>query len=401
MKSGAIRFTHKFGGAVLVGFLAACNGQIDSHDGETNTTPQPDPDPQPFDVASLSAEHTLVYLTKLSAPLVGRVLTEEERTRIATDGGLAIEPILEDWGNEPGLVKAARALMEEKLAVSGGSGEIDYALPGNLVEHIVKNDIAWREVLTSETCFDATDAPIACDTGAPFTAGVLTTRGFLKSRAGHFNLGRAGGLMRAFACQVYPQEETLQPKVELTHLKSMFAITDLNQVTEEAEGVAVNLGCACNDCHGQFAAHTQLFVKFTRDGVYTPEATGEQDPMGELGNGLNGTLTSHFETPDVASSEKSQIFGKDVNNLAEAAQVVADHPIFLQCAAQNIIEYTLRVEIAGALGKSVSADVLADIAKDAGNSATFADLVRATFTDPDIVLTVLDGLIGSEEGANP
>lgn len=378
-----------------------CKGTIDSSETTEESTPDPDPKPEQFDLGSLSPEHTIAYLSKLAPPLLGRVLSAEEQATILDQGGLAIVPILEDWANEPGLVHAARALMEEKLAVSGGSGEIDFSLPGNLVEHIVRNDLAWREVLTSETCYDTEDQPTACDTGAPYAAGVLTTRGFLKSRAGHFNLSRAGGLMRAFACQVYPQEEVLQPRVELTHLKSMFAITDLNEVTEEAEGVAVNLGCACFDCHGQFAAHSQLFVKFTRDGVYTPDATGEQDPTGELGNGLNGTATSHFETPEVASSESSQIFGKEVQNLAEAAKVVVEHPIFLQCAAQNLLEYTLRVEIAGPLGKSVSADVLAGIAKEAGDAAAFADIVRATFSDPHIVLTVLDGLIGEEEGANP
>jgi hypothetical protein len=378
--------------------LAACgNGDIGS---PPKAEPPPEqPSPEDFDISELSAEETLAYLEKIAPPLVGRVLDEAERMQIDDEGGAAIVPILEAWGSEPGLVLSARSLMEEKLSVSGETIEIDYSLPGNLVAFVVANNRPWGEILTSQSCYDLEGNVIACDSGAPYAAGVLTTRGYLASRASRFNLTRSSTLMRSFACQVYPQEETLQPKIAPERLIHMFGITDLAQATEEEKGAAVNAG-ACHDCHGQFAAHSQLFVKFDQTGVYQADADGIQDPEGELGRSLNGLMTSHFEDPAEAASEESQMFGKPVANLAEAAAVLSEHSVFVQCAAQNALEYTLRIDTAGPLGKTVDAELLGRIAESAGAPAhkpTYAEIVKATFSDPGVVLTVVQGLTGDEQ----
>lgn len=353
---------------------------------------EPEPEPEAFDIATLGAEETRAYLAKIAPPLIGRVLSADENAKIDAEGGAAIDPIIRAWQTEAALPLAARALVEEKLSVSGQGAEVDYSLPGNLVEHVVTNDLPWSEILTATSCYDGQGAPIACDSGAPFTSGVLTTRGFLKSRASRFNLTRSSTLMRAFACQVYPQDETLQPKVDIALLKPMFAITDLNEANAEDVAAAVNTGCACNDCHGQFAAHAQLFVKFDQEGLYQPEADGLQDPEGELGRSTNGLMASHFAVPEVAASEASQMFGTSVSNLAEAGRVLSEHPVFLQCAAQNVLEYTLRIDTAGPLGKAVSSDMLERIAAHAEEDhvdPTFPDIVHAVFTDPDVVRTTL------------
>lgn len=374
----------------LVALLGCDSGNI-GKGGETETETTPEENEE-FDVNALSAEDTQAYLSKIAPVIVGRVLTTDERAQITASGGAAIDPIVRAWGTEPGIALAARNLMEEKLSVSGQGAEVDYSLPGNLVEHVVTSDLPWSEVLKATSCYDAMGAPMECDSGAPFTSGVVTTRGFLKSRASRFNLTRSSTLMRAFACQVYPQEETLQPKVATYLLKSMFAITDLNQASQEEIASAVNTGCACHDCHGQFAAHAQLFVKFDEEGLYQADATGLQDPEGELGRSTNGLMASHFEAPEDASKESSQMFGQDVENLAEAAHAIAEHPIFLQCAAQNILEYTLRIDTAGPLGKAVDVGMLEEIAMRAEEDhidPTFQDLVHAVFTNPDVVRTTL------------
>ena len=389
--------TSLFGLSVLA--LAACgSGDI----GSVPKVEQPDEPPThaDFDIADLSAEETTAYLEKIAPPLVGRVLEEAERAQIDDEGGAAIVPILEAWGSEPGLVLSARSLMEEKLSVSGASVEIDYSLPGNLVAYVVANDKPWAEILTSQACYDGEGGVIECDSGAPFSAGVLTTRGYLASRASRFNLTRSSTLMRAFACQIYPQEEDLQPKIAPERLMHLFAITDLNEATAEEIGAAVNTGCACHDCHGQFAAHSQLFVKFDETGVYQPAADGIQDPEGELGRSLNGLMASHFEDPTEAASEESQIFGTPVTNLAEAASALSEHPVFVQCAAQNVLEYTLRIDTAGPLGKTVDAELLGRIAESTeapGHKPTYAEIVKATFSDPGVVLTVVQGLTGDEQ----
>lgn len=290
--------------------------------------------------------------------------------------------------------------MEEKLSVSGQGTEIDYSLPGNLVAYVVKNDEPWSQVLTATSCYDGAGLAIPCDTGAPFTAGVLTTRGYMASRASRFNLTRSSTLMRAFACQVYPQDEAIQPRVAAERLRHLFSITDLSQASPEELASAANPNHPCYDCHGQFAPHAQLFVKFDEDGIYRPEATGEQDPDGELGRSFGGLMTSHFKEPLEAASEKSQLFGTEVNNIAEAAQVLSGDPLFLQCTAQNLLEYTLRIDTAGPLGKTVDEEMLARIAETASSAhsdPTFADIAFATFTDPDVVRTVATALAGDSD----
>jgi hypothetical protein len=111
-------------------------------------------------------------------------------------------------------------------------------------------------------------------------------------------------------------------------------------------------------------------------------------------------MASHFEVPEVAASEASQMFGTPVANLAEAGRVLAEHPIFLQCAAQNVLEYTLRIDTAGPLGKAVSSDMLERIAARAEEDhvdPTFSDIVHAVFTDPDVVRTTLMTSTGESE----
>ena len=87
-------------------------------------------------------------------------------------------------------------------------------------------------------------------------------------------------------------------------------------------------------------------------------------------------------------------------NLAEAAATLSEHPVFVQCAAQNILEYTLRIDTAGPLGKTVDADLLeriADSTEAPGHKPTYAEIVEATFSDPGVVFTVVQGLTGDEQ----
>lgn len=379
--------------------LGACKGDVTPSDGDTETDGDPNTPGGPgekFDIESLDVAQTEAYLAKIAAPLVGRVLSAEERARIKTDAGKAIVPIIEGWAKDPGLVHAARMLVEEKIAVSGESDGIDYTLPGNLVEHVVKHDRPWAEILTSDTCYDAADAPIECDTGAPFTAGLLTTRGYMRSRYGHFNLSRAGVMMRAFACQVQPIPPTLEPGAAPEVLKSMFAIQNLATADPEVTKVAVNLGCACFSCHSIFAVHSQPFIKFDDEGLYFADATGEQDPVGELGNSLDGTAASHFKDPVAMASEASTMLGQPVQNLAEAAKVLTEHPVFVECAAQNVIEHVLRIE-QGPLGKNIASELLEEVAEKATTVSpdpTFQAVVVAAFTHPSVVKGTLESITG-------
>ncbi|MBK8203416.1 MAG: hypothetical protein IPK68_14170 [Bdellovibrionales bacterium] len=103
-------------------------------------------------------------------------------------------------------------------------------------------------------------------------------------------------------------------------------------------------GTACYSCHSQFGAHAQFYVKFDSLGVYQASATGEQDttPGVEAGRSKNNLYTSHLNT-SAKSSEESQMFGHTVRNLAEAAKVMTESPLFLQCGIRNVLQYYLRL----------------------------------------------------------
>jgi hypothetical protein len=260
---------------------------------------------------------------------------------------------------------------------------------------VVANDRPWSELLTSETCYDAEDQAIECDSGAPYTAGVLTTRGYLMSRASRFNLTRSSTLMRGFLCVGYPQDVGLQPRIEKDRLIPMFqAETAEEQTVEEAKSGFGN-GAGCFTCHSQFSLHAQMFVKFDEQGLWQEAADGIQDPEGELGRSLNGLMASHLADPAEAREETSQFLGQEVANLAEAAKVLVEHPLFLGCAARNALEYGLMLD--------TSVDIDPDLLERIGEAAsasdsdpTFGSIFVATFIDPDIVRATVVSLTGEE-----
>jgi hypothetical protein len=340
-----------------------------------------------------SGAEARAYLELLAPLLVGRTLKAAESQALAEagdDGRPALAKVLGDWKKDPGLVDTARMLISKFLATSGSREGIDFNLPGNIAATVARNDLPWSTVLTSETCYDSRGAKATCDTGAPYTAGVLTTRAFMASRIGRFNLTRASALLGTFACREYPMEPELEPRVAKDALITMFqAETETEQQDSRAANSFGN-GFQCYGCHGQFSLHAQLFVKFDELGKYQARATGAQDPKGELGRSTGSLYASHFAKSEMAASEESQMFGEKVKNLGEAARVLARHDIFATCAARKLIEYTLGLDS----GAEVKPELLEGIAARARRDGdpTFATLVFETFSDEDVVRTVVDSL---------
>lgn len=380
--------------------LAGCTATVGfdhpdvSDDATTDDPPFIAPDDgDDLDVTTLSAEDTERYLATIVQPLVGRVLSPEERALIARDGGAALAPVVEGWRDDEGLVLAARLLIENKLQVNGTRGEIDFGLPGNLASYLARNDLPWSGLLTADTCYDANEQPIACDTGAPFAAGVVVTRAYLVSRASRFNLTRASTMMRSFACLKYPMEDLVQPRIDKERLIPIFRATTPEEQTDPRASGGFGNGFACYTCHGQFSLHAQTFVKFDLDGLWHADASGEQDPDGELGRSYSGLMASHLDDPSEASSERSQMFGEPVENLREAAGAIAASPLFVQCAARNVLEHTLGLDPSIAVDPAVLA-AIADRASAAQDDPSFEEIVVQTFVDPGVVRATLVGLSG-------
>lgn len=349
-----------------------------------------------------TADDARSYLATIAPMVVGRLLTKEEDNLIYHFGADAIVPIVEAWVVEPAFADTARAMLQVKLAASGSKDGIDFELPGNLAAHLARNDRPYAELLTAPYCVDAGGNAIPCDTGAPYQAGVLTTRAYLIANASRFNLRRARRMMFIFSCNVYPMDTKLQPPIAKESLIPMFrALTKEEQTVPEAANGFGN-GAACYSCHSQFSAHAQLFVRFSQDGLWHPEATGLQDPMNELGRSINGLYASHFVSPVSAPKEISQMFGQPVNTLVDAARVLSEGPGFYTCAARNVLEYSFGMSESEAV--SIDRDLLAELAADArerdlrlrpetaslpGGGPTFGDLFVVALTHPRVLQVVL------------
>ncbi|HEX2870818.1 MAG TPA: hypothetical protein VHP33_06165, partial [Polyangiaceae bacterium] len=311
-----------------------------------------------------TVQQTLDYMRYLGPSLIGRVLSDEEETQLAA-GVTAVKPIIEAWVKDDGFVEAVKSMLEIRLGSNGKRGNADFNLPGYIVRHVVKNNLPWSKVVTSDTCYDAADQAIPCDTGAPYTAGVLTTRGFLAGNEGRFNLGRARAMLLTFMCRDYPAEPELQPYVDKPRLKLMFRASNADeQMVAEVAGGFGN-GLACFSCHGQFSNHSQPFVKFDKAGTWIADADGSQSMTGQLGESDRGLMASHFATTTEAASEKAQWFAAEIDNLAGGAAVMAKNPRFHECAVQQLVDLGVGLDLGfptGVKGLAVTGDFLTDIA---------------------------------------
>ena len=286
------------------------------------------------------------HMRRISGMFVGRNLNQNEIKALKEKPSAeTVRKILTQWVEEPFFALSVRTFWEGKLATSGMRDGIDYNLPGNLVEYLVAKNRPYHHMITADYCISADGEKVACDTGAQYEAGVLTTRGFLSSHKGRFNLSRAGTLMRAFMCYEYPMPVKLEPPVKKSWLIRNFQLETKKEVKEH-NGETFGNGEACYTCHSQFAPHSQLFVRYDTKGFYkeASDLIGKQDPSKDLGTGFDGLAASHYTNRSHRQSEASFMLGQAVDNLADAAEVLKGDPRFLECGVRNALVHILRTK---------------------------------------------------------
>ncbi len=323
------------------------------------------------------------YLSQLSSMFVGRALLPAERETVKREGYPGLEKLLQSWVDGAFFIKSSRIQIQTQLGVSGNDGIIDYDLPANLLENLIRQDRPYSEILTADYCVNNSNQKVNCDSGAPFTAGILTTRAYLKQYRGRFNLSRASNMLRQFACESYPMSTKLEPRVSRNTLIPMFAedLVDGSQTFGN--------GSACYSCHSQFAAHTQFFVKFDAAGVYRPTANGQQDPNLEAGRSTNDLFSSHKNTPALAETETSQMFGQSAVNLREAAVILTNNTLFSECAVRNAIRYFIRMNSGN---ETINTGVVKEIAgalKQKYRDPSFKQIVFESLKHPLVIGSVL------------
>ena len=254
-------------------------------------------------------------------------------------------------------------------------------MPLYLAKKIAREARPFSELLTADYCANENGAETACDSGAPYAAGVLSMRAFLATNEGRFNLGRARGIAETFLCRDYPIDQAIQPSVPKEELIPLF---QENQ-PETQTGDGFGNGFGCYTCHSQFASHAQLFVKFDGDGNYRAEATGLQGEGLELGRSPGGTMASHFLDQDSAKSERSPYFlGHDVANLSEAAKVLAEHPAHHRCMTFQVLRFLIRLRDDVVLSDEALQHLYESLSTQ-NQEPTFSDYVIGLLSHPWVV----------------
>ncbi len=332
--------------------------------------------------SKLSAEQVESYMRRLAPMLVGRSLRVEEISQIKQRGGAALPVLIDAWTREEGFVRMAREWVSTRLKASGKRGDLNLELPGNLAAHLARNRLPHSELLTADYCIDDAGLKAACDSGAPYAAGVLTTRAFLSNNASRFNLKRARTVLRTFGCKDYPMPVSEQPPLARAVLIPLF---QQDKVEGNASGTFGN-GFACYTCHSQFGAHAQPFVKFNQDGKWISGATGRQVEGGEQGRSIDGLFTSHMIDPEASKAESSQIFGKPVQNLAGLAEAYASSPGFWSCSVGGLLGFAFGLPESTVF--AMPPDILDDAvraAKEKEPRPSLAVLAVEAFSHPAVV----------------
>ena len=317
------------------------------------------------------------YMSLLSSQIVGRPLNASEINLIERGAERSFSQIVRQWVSSPEFLDSAQRYVEVFTRTSGQSGGVSYDLPGYIGRDIARRSRPYKELITANSCVDRNGNQTACDTGSPFSAGLLTTRAFLRTTKGAYNISRAGKMTSRFLCSTYPLPQSEEPKLDRAALVPEFATT--------SGEITFGNGNNCYSCHAQFGKHTQVFIKFNLDGTYVPSATGLQVTGATDGFSNNNLLTSHLRDPVRAQSERSEILGQPVQNLREAALVMANSQRFLPCAVQNMMRHFLRLSDQNML--SIKTDLYQVIANEAirlRSEPSFSHLIEAIVTNANV-----------------
>jgi len=348
-------------------------------------------DSRSFINLNLTNDDLKSYMTRLSSLIVARPLRAAEAQLIDQSGKSALSSIIDDWSQENGFAIAAKVFIEQTLQTGGSTKNgIDFDLPGNIFKYIVKNNRSFSEVITADYCVNENMEQITCDTGAPYSAGVLTTRAFLKGNSSRFNLHRAATLLGSFACLEVPLDNQLQNSTDKNQLITLFRASSEAEFTPEIENEPVTNGDNCYSCHSQFSEFTQLFVKFDDQGNYVSSATGLKDPNKEPGRSTNGLFASHFISPGAAGNEVAYIFKQKVDNLAGAAQQIAASDGFIECAVRNYLNYLFSTENTELILLEVNTEIF-DAIMSQTQDPSFLDIVKAVVTNEKLISMFIAG----------
>lgn len=319
-------------------------------------------------------ELMISYLSSFSHQIVHRPLTAQEISLVRAQGVNSFATIVQGWFADPRFMDSAQFYVENLIRTSGQTSTVNMDVPGYLGRDMARRQRPYSDLVAAPTCVNRNGQTMACDSGAPFSAGVLTTKAYLVTKVGPYNIARAGKMISQFLCTTYPLPDTDEPRIALPDLINQFATVN--------GAITFGNGNNCYSCHSQFGHHAQFFVKFDLSGNYQMSASGVQNPNATDGFSTNNLLTSHFRNPQRAAMESSQMLGQPAANLADAGRVLAQNRRFLPCAVKNLMTYYMRLQ--PSVVTTIKPDLyiqIADRAKILNANPSFSHLLTAIITN--------------------
>src|SRR5690606_7812651 len=116
------------------------------------------------------------FLAQFSSQIAHRPLNATEISQINAQGSAAYPAIVRTWFREPQFIESAQVYVDNRLRTSGTTATVDMNLPGNLGRDIARRERPYADLVTANTCVNAAGQNMSCDSNAPFSAGVLTTK---------------------------------------------------------------------------------------------------------------------------------------------------------------------------------------------------------------------------------
>ena len=98
-------------------------------------------------------------------------------------------------------------------------------------------------------------------------------------------------------------------------------------------------------------------------------------------------LQTHFIEPERAGSERSQMFETPVANLAEAGEVLAKSPTFVECTAEHFMNHALGLQWGVVTYDRALLRKVAVKAR-AGGDPSLGAIVVALFSDPQVMQSI-------------
>lgn len=281
----------------------------------------------PLQVRSATAEDRIRAYRRASLIFLKSLPTSDKIEQVRSESGYntAIDELL---ASEQ-LISTLREYHQQFFELEGVSGDINYNEPANLAAYLIREDLDFRDILRANYCVNDDLEQIPCSSfngNVNLTnenaAGAVTTRGFMQKWNSPFAFRRTEHMLKAFACQSYPDEsDPGLTEAEISTTQHNFSCTT---------------GCTpqCYSCHRTMNSRASLFYTFDLSGRYN------LNPPNNLAIKTDTdqrSTVADLLAPDVVPRYQM----RNVEKLKDYALALSNHDKFRSCLAKRVTQFSL------------------------------------------------------------